>query len=76
MIIQTNLKLKSTHDPQIVQKIALSLAPDNLSHMSTEIFENEITIKFTTEKITTLIATMDDLLMNARIAEEILEKMV
>jgi hypothetical protein len=42
--------------------------------MSTEIAEGMATISFGTEKITTLIATVDDLLMNARIAEEVLEK--
>jgi hypothetical protein len=70
MRIRTTITMKS---PQMAEKVALSLAADNLSGMSTEDAEGLATISFSTEKITTLIATMDDLLMNARIAEEVLE---
>ena len=70
MRIRTTITMKS---PQMAEKVALSLAADNLSDMSTEVAEGLATISFSTEKITTLIATMDDLLTNARIAEEILE---
>lgn len=70
MRIRTTITMKS---PQMAEKVALSLAADNLSGMSTEVAEGLATISFSTEKITTLIATLDDLLTNARIAEEILE---
>ncbi|WP_370575483.1 KEOPS complex subunit Pcc1 [Methanomethylovorans sp.] len=66
--------MKSPQASQIAEKVAFSLAPDNLSGMGTEVAEGLATISFSTEKVTTLIATMDDLLMNARIAEEVLEK--
>jgi len=58
----------------IAEKVALSLAPDNFSGMHTKIVGRMAEISFTTQKITTLIATVDDLLMNARIAEEVVEK--
>ncbi len=66
--------MKSPQASQIAEKVAFSLSPDNLSGMSTEVAEGMATISFSTEKVTTLIATVDDLLMNARIAEEVLEK--
>ncbi|OPY24487.1 MAG: hypothetical protein A4E23_00308 [Methanomethylovorans sp. PtaU1.Bin073] len=66
--------MKSPHASQIAEKVAFSLSPDNLSGMSTEVAEGMATISFSTEKVTTLIATVDDLLMNARIAEEVLER--
>lgn len=74
MRIRTTITIKSSQASQMVEKVALSLAPDNLSGMSTETAEGLATISFSTEKITTLISTVDDLLMNARIAEEVLEK--
>ena len=74
MRIRTTITMKSSQASQMVEKVALSLAPDNLSGMSTETAEGLATISFSTEKITTLISTVDDLLMNARIAEEVLEK--
>ncbi len=74
MRIHTTITMKSSQASHIAEKVALSLAADNLSGMSTEVAEGLATISFSTQKITTLIATMDDLLMNARIAEEVLEK--
>lgn len=74
MRIRTTITMKSPQASQIAEKVALSLAPDNLSGMHTEVAEGMAEIGFSTQKITTLIATVDDLLMNARIAEEVLEK--
>ncbi|MBP2031074.1 hypothetical protein J2755_002022 [Methanohalophilus levihalophilus] len=51
----------------------MALQPDNLPNMSTEITEGKMKIQIESEKITSLIAVMDDLLMNARIAEELLD---
>ncbi len=66
--------MKSPQASQVAENVAISLSPDNLSGMSTEVAEGMATISFSTEKVTTLIATVDDLLMNAWIAEEVLEK--
>ncbi len=74
MRIRTTITMKSPQASQIAEKVAFSLSPDNLSGMGTEVAEGMATISFSTEKVTTLIATVDDLLMNARIAEEVLEK--
>lgn len=41
--------------------------------MSTEITEEKMKIHIESEKITSLIAVMDDLLINAKIADEMLE---
>ncbi len=41
--------------------------------MSTEIKDEKVTISIKSEKIGSLIAVMDDLLMNAKIAEELLD---
>ena len=41
--------------------------------MLTEAEEEKVTIRLESEKITSLIAVMDDLLMNAKIAEELLD---
>jgi hypothetical protein len=41
--------------------------------MHTEAKDNSVCIHISTEKITSLIATVDDLMMNAKLAEEIAE---
>ncbi|MCD4703471.1 MAG: hypothetical protein K8R64_04135 [Methanosarcinaceae archaeon] len=57
--------------PHISETVARSLAPDNLSNMDTQITDNCATIHISTEKLSSLIAVMDDLLMNAKIAEDV-----
>lgn len=71
MKIRTTIKLKNA----LASEIVTVLDPDNMSNMVTHTFKDYSIIEFDTEKITTLIATMDDLLMNAKIAEEIIEKL-
>ncbi|WMW22403.1 KEOPS complex subunit Pcc1 [Methanolobus mangrovi] len=73
MKITTTIEFKDEGAMQVAKRIANSLAPDNLTNMNTEIKEDSVCIHITTEKITSLIATVDDLLMNAKIAEEIAE---
>lgn len=76
MKICATIKLKNNlHAPEMAEKIVTALSPDNMSNMKTHISKNEVVIKVNSEKITSLIATMDDLLMNAKLAEEILEKL-
>ncbi|MBN1133589.1 MAG: hypothetical protein JXA38_01415 [Methanosarcinaceae archaeon] len=65
------IEFRSTEAPEIAKKVTLALSPDNLSNMKTEVREDSTVTHFTTEKITSLIATVDDYLMNAKIAEEI-----
>ncbi|MHC1631749.1 MAG: KEOPS complex subunit Pcc1 [Methanotrichaceae archaeon] len=53
-------------------EIARSLEPDNLPGMELKVAGEEFGIEFSAEKIGTLLATADDLLMNIKIAENIL----
>ncbi|WP_407355877.1 KEOPS complex subunit Pcc1 [Methanolobus sp. WCC5] len=71
MKITTTIEFKDEGAMQVAKRIANSLAPDNLTNMHTEITEDAVSIHISTERIGSLIATVDDLLMNAKIAEEI-----
>jgi tRNA threonylcarbamoyladenosine modification (KEOPS) complex Pcc1 subunit len=73
MKIETTIEFKDEGAMQVAKRIANSLAPDNLTNMHTEVKDESVCIHISTEKITSLIATVDDLLMNAKIAEEIAE---
>jgi hypothetical protein len=53
-------------------KVARSLQPDNLPEMHLQMSEGCLSIEFCVEKMGTLLSTADDLLMNMKIAEEIL----
>ena len=75
MKIRTTVEFRDKDGRLIAEKVARSLAPDNLTSMETDISEKSAKISITTQKITSLIATLDDLLMNAKVAEEVLEEM-
>jgi len=49
---------------------ARAVEPDNLPNMILEADADSFSLKFSTEKIGTLLSTVDDLLMNIKIAEE------
>lgn len=51
---------------------ARSLEPDNLPSMQMQAKEDQLCLQFSAEKIGTLLSTVDDLLMNLKIAEETL----
>jgi tRNA threonylcarbamoyladenosine modification (KEOPS) complex Pcc1 subunit len=51
---------------------ARAIEPDNLSNMSLEVDAECFSLMFSTERIGTLLSTIDDLLMNIKIAEETL----
>ena len=53
--------------------ISDSLSPDNLSSMRTLITDNGVVASITTEKIGSLIATIDDYLMNVKVALDVCE---
>jgi hypothetical protein len=53
-------------------KVARSLQPDNLPEMSVQLAEDWLSVEFCVGKMGTLLSTVDDLLMNMKIAEEIL----
>ncbi len=50
--------------------VARAVQPDNLPNMSLLINADHFSLQFFTEKIGTLLSTVDDLLMNIKIAEE------
>jgi tRNA threonylcarbamoyladenosine modification (KEOPS) complex Pcc1 subunit len=52
--------------------ISGSLTPDNPKNMKTEMKNDEIVIYISMQKLSSLIATMDDYLMNLKIAEDIM----
>lgn len=51
---------------------AKAIEPDNLSNMSLVADVDHLSLSFSNEKIGTLLSTVDDLLMNIKIAEETL----
>jgi hypothetical protein len=54
------------------EPVARAVEPDNLPNMSLQIDTDRLCLQFSTEKIGTLLSTVDDLLMNIKIAEETL----
>lgn len=55
-------------DMLTAKRIALALSPDNLPNIHTEIEGDKVVTTLAIDKIGTLIATVDDYLMNAKIA--------
>lgn len=49
---------------------AKAVEPDNLPNMILESGVQQFSLQFSTEKMGTLLSTVDDLLMNIKIAEE------
>ncbi|MGM0770891.1 MAG: KEOPS complex subunit Pcc1 [Halobacteriota archaeon] len=74
MKIATTIEFNSPNAPDVAKKVALSLKPDNLNNMETEIGDDQVAITIRTEKISSMIATVDDILMNAKIAEDIINE--
>ncbi len=75
MKITTVLDFRDEGGLKVAGRIANSLAADNLANMHTELAEDSFSIHISTEKITSLIATVDDILMNVKVAEDIAKDM-
>ena len=56
--------------------VARSLDPDNLPGMKVSVVEGEFEVEFSAEKAGTILATADDLIMNVKIALDLLTKEV
>lgn len=54
-------------------KILQALSPDNLRSMESELSNDRVAVQFHSEKIGSLLATVDDFLMNVKIGEGIEE---
>jgi tRNA threonylcarbamoyladenosine modification (KEOPS) complex Pcc1 subunit len=52
-------------------RILQALSPDNLRSMESEISDERIAVRFSSGKIGSLLATVDDFLMNVKIGEEV-----
>ena len=73
MKIKGNISIKAENAPDMAVMITQSLEPDNLKSITTEYEEESVTTFFESGKIGSLIATVDDYLMNARIAADMLK---
>jgi len=61
---------------EMANEVALSLDPDNLPGMDVAVRDGEFEVEFCAEKVGTLLATADDLIMNVKIAEDLLKREV
>jgi len=73
MRIRGKIVMKSENAPEVAEMVTRSIEPDNLKNITTEYGEKSVTTYFEAEKIGTLIATVDDYIMNARIADDIIK---
>ncbi|MGP8320911.1 MAG: KEOPS complex subunit Pcc1 [Methanosarcinaceae archaeon] len=71
MKIHGTIEFNSPDAPEIARSVSSALEPDNLSSMRTDVCNDVAIVHFSTGKITSLIATVDDFLMNAKIAEDV-----
>lgn len=69
MKIRGSIEFPDFGSKESAEKVLKALAPDNLRSMQTEISEDRVFVQFRSEKIGSLIATVDDFLMNVKIGE-------
>ena len=70
------MRAKLLFESEMAGDVARSLDPDNLPGMKVVVRDGEFEVEFSAEKVGTLLATADDLIMNIKIAEDLLEKEV
>lgn len=71
MNIKAKLIYKNEREQDRTNIIAEALAPDNVPGIKTIIEDDSATILFEGEKVGTILASLDDYLMNATIAEKV-----
>jgi hypothetical protein len=64
--------IRTENAPDMAAMITRTLEPDNLNNIITEYKDDSVTTIFISEKIGNLIATIDDYLMNAKIANDMI----
>ena len=69
MKVRGKLTIKCENAGEMVSVIARSLSPDNVSGIRTEVDKDSVTVTFSSDKIGTMLSSVDDYLMNAKIAE-------
>ncbi len=72
MKIKGKLTFKGENAGELVGIIAKSLAPDNVPGIETDVEENCVTVVFEGDKVGSILASVDDYLMNAKIASDML----
>lgn len=72
MKIKGKLTFKGENAGELVNIIAQSLAPDNVSEIETIVEENSVMVLFKADKVGTILASVDDYLTNAKIASDML----
>jgi hypothetical protein len=72
MKIKGTLTFKTDRADEQANKIAKTLAPDNVPDMETRITGDGTTVGFEGDKVGTILSSVDDYLMNAKIAYDIL----
>ena len=70
------MRAKLLFEGEMAGDVALSLDPDNLPGMKVVVRDGEFEVEFSAEKVGTLPATADDLIMNIKIAEDLLKREV
>ncbi|MCX9009902.1 MAG: KEOPS complex subunit Pcc1 [Candidatus Methanoperedens sp.] len=73
MKVKGKLVFKGENAGELISTIARSLEPDNPSEIETLIDGNSATVIFTAEKIGTLLSSVDDYLMNAKVADDVIK---
>ena len=73
MKVRGKLVFDSEDAPGLVKQIAESLSPDNVSGIDTVVEGDTATVTFEGEKIGSVLSSVDDYIMNARIAKDVLE---
>jgi len=66
------MSAKLTFQGKEAEALGLAIGPDNLPEMVMKADGESLNFEFSVQKIGTMLATLDDLLMNLKIAEEIL----
>ena len=64
-------KLTFKGEGKLINIIARSLAPDNVPGMNTIFGDDSATVLFEGEKVGTILASVDDYLMNATVVEKL-----
>ena len=70
------MRARLRFEGEAAKEVACSLDPDNLPGMNVEVGDETFEVEFAAEKVGTLLATADDLIMNIKIAEDLLEREV
>jgi hypothetical protein len=71
MNITGTIEFSDAESRKSAARILQALSPDNLRSMESEISDGRVAVRFSSEKIGSLLATVDDFLMNVKIGEEV-----